>query len=279
MDARFPRRRGRARSERLARVAALQERLDEPSVADRQRTLRQWQESRGARTASNPFNQPQDALTFFLAQRLPEGQTTIGPSDYLGALQQAAQMPVFSTVDNRFISANPQSPPSGFGVASVSSTALGGAWSAMGPGNIGGRTRALLIHPTVPTTMWAGGVAGGIWKTTDGGSTWTPKADLLINIAVNSMLLDPRNTDTLYAGTGEGFFNGDGVRGAGILKSTDGGETWTQLPSTTGSDFFYVQKIVMSRGSSQRLYAATRTGVFRSTDGGGSWAKWWTARR
>ena len=87
------------------------------------------------------------------------------------------------------------------------------------------------------------------------------------------MLLDPRNPDMLYAGTGEGFFNGDGVRGAGILKSTDGGETWTQLPSTTGSDFFYVRKIVMSRGSSQRLYAATRTGVFRSTDGGGSWAK------
>jgi photosystem II stability/assembly factor-like uncharacterized protein len=255
---------------KLARVAALKEQLeDEPSVAERLRTLQAWQQSQRTRVSS-PFDQPQDALTYFLAKRLPEGQTSLGPSDYVGGLQQAAQMPVFSTVDNRFISANP---PGLLSVASVSTTSLGGAWSAMGPGNIGGRTRSILIHPTTPTTMWAGGVAGGIWKTTDGGSTWTPKADLLINIAVNSMLLDPRNPNTLYAGTGEGFFNGDGVRGAGILKSIDGGETWTQLPSTTGSDFFYVQKIVMSRGSSQRLYAATRTGVFRSTDSGGSWAK------
>ena len=257
-----------------ARVEALKEQLeDEPSAAERLTTLLEWQKSRRTRAATKPFDQPQDALTYFLEMRLPEGQTTITPSDYLGALQQAAQMPVFSTVDNSFISADPQSPLSVPSVVSTSSTSLGGAWSAMGPGNIGGRTRALLIHPTVPTTMWAGGVAGGIWKTTDGGSTWTPKADLLINIAVNSMLLDPRDPNTLYAGTGEGFFNGDGVRGAGILKSIDGGETWSQLPSTTGSDFFYVQKIVMSRGSSQRLYAATRTGVFRSTDGGGSWAK------
>ena len=99
---------GPAAQRKLARVAALQEHLQEPSVAARQRTLRQWQQSQRARPAANPFDQPQDALTHFLAERLPEGRTEIGPSDYLGALQQAAQMPVFSTVDNRFIGANPQ---------------------------------------------------------------------------------------------------------------------------------------------------------------------------
>jgi photosystem II stability/assembly factor-like uncharacterized protein len=96
----------------------------------------------------------------------------------------------------------------------------------------------------------------------------------LVNIAVNSMVLDPRNPNILYAGTGEGFFNLDAVRGAGVLKSTDGGETWTQLPATASTpDFHYVQKLVMSKGSSQRLYAATKTGVFRTNDGGANWTR------
>src|SRR5207302_422280 len=87
----------------------------------------------------------------------------------------------------------------------------------------------------------------------------------------NSLILDPRNPSHLYAGTGEGFFNADAIRGAGIMQSLDGGETWATLPATSTSDFFYVQKMIMSKGSSQRLYAATRTGIWRTTDGGGTW--------
>ena len=270
---------------RLAeRVAGLQNRipakLNKKPLLARMGDVAKWQE-RWSAAGDGParFDQPQGALTHFLAKRLPEGQaTTLGPSDYLDALQQASAMPVYSTFEGRFVaSSNPQTPlpgdPGSGGVASAVGPGLGAAWTALGPGNIGGRTRAILIHPTTPTTMWIAGVAGGIWKSTDGGGTWTPKADLLVNIAVNSMMLDPRNPDILYAGTGEGYFNGDAVRGAGILKSTDGGETWAQLASTTTTDFFYVQKIVMSKGSSQRLYAATRTGVFRSLDGGGAWTK------
>ena len=85
--------------------------------------------------------------------------------------------------------------------------------------------------------MWTAGVAGGIWKSTDGGASWQPKGDLLVNIAVNSLIQDPAHENVLYAGTGEGFFNGDSVRGQGIFKSTDYGETWTQLPSTDNSEF------------------------------------------
>lgn len=245
-------------------------------LLERMGMIAQWQERWGSRAASAAFDEPQSAMTFFLEKRLPEGSSTsIGPSNYTAALDQAASMPVFSTFEGRFVAnTNPTGTGGGSGsVASSVSAGLGGTWEALGPGNIGGRTRAILIHPTVPSTMWIAGVAGGIWKSTDGGASWTPKADLLVNIAVNSMMLDPRNPDTIYAGTGEGFFNGDAVRGAGILKSTDGGETWAQLPSTTSSDFYYVQKIIMSKGSSQRLYAATRTGIFRSLDAGGSWTK------
>ncbi len=262
------------------RIAGLMKRIEAKKnrkpLLERMGMVAQWQDAWGNRNASAAFDQPQGALTHFLEKRLSaSSNTTIGPSDYTEALDQAATMPVYSTFQSRFVSdTTPQIPTGGpGGVASPVSAGFGGAWTAMGPGNIGGRTRAILIHPTRSTTMWIGGVAGGIWKSTDGGASWSPKADLLVNIAVNSMMLDPRNPDILYAGTGEGFFNGDAVRGAGILKSTDGGETWSQLASTANSDFFYVQKIVMSRGSSQRLYAATRTGVFRSLDAGGSWTK------
>jgi len=209
------------------------------------------------------FDEPQGAQVHFLQKRLPAGMTAVGPSNYEAALKHAQTMPQRGgDVRRKALKAG------------VASAALASNWTARGPGNIGGRTRALLIHPTSPNIMWAAGAAGGIWKSTDGGASWTPKADLLVNIAVNSMLLDPRNPNVLYAGTGEGFFNADAVRGAGVLKSTDGGETWTQIASTANnSDFFYVQKLVISKGSSQRLYAATRTGVFRSNDGGGTWTK------
>jgi photosystem II stability/assembly factor-like uncharacterized protein len=252
-----------------------------------------WQQGRNAPGAA--FDQPQSAQTHFLARRLPPGEVTLDPARYAGALRHAAAMPAFSVRQMRMLPPSAAAPagivsrsiaqrtsrtaPSiGFGsvpsIASSTTGALAGDWEDLGPGNIGGRTRALVIHPVQTDTMWAGSVAGGIWKTTDGGATWVPKADLLINMAVNTLALDPRNPDVLYAGTGEGFFNGDAVRGAGILKSDDGGETWTPLASTVdNADFHYVQKVVVSRNNTQRVYAATRTGVFRSVDGGTTWAK------
>jgi hypothetical protein len=102
-------------------------------------------------------------------------------------------------------------------------------------------------------------------------------ADLMANLAVNSLAMDPKNPNVIYAGTGEGYFNIDGGidsrRGAGIFKTTDGGATWTRLASTTTEDFYYVNDIVVSPASSQRLYAATGAGVFRSLDGGASWTR------
>ena len=103
-------------------------------------------------------------------------------------------------------------------------------------------------------------MAGGVWKTTDSGANWTPLGDLFANMAVCSLVIDPTNPQILYAGTGEGFFNGDAVRGAGIFKTTDGGSTWTQLSATTTSDFYYVNRMAVSPNDHNRIYAATRTG-------------------
>lgn len=122
--------------------------------------------------------------------------------------------------------------------------------------------------------MYAAAVGGGVWKTTNGGGTWAPLTDLNIpNIAVVSLAFKPGDTNTIYAGTGEGFFNIDAIRGAGIFVTTNAGGTWSQLASTNNSNFHYVMDIVVSPRNTQRIFAATRAGVFRSNDGGGSWTQ------
>ena len=123
-------------------------------------------------------------------------------------------------------------------------------WSAIGPGNIGGRTRAIVFDPDDPDVMYAAGVAGGIWKSTDAGANWNVADDLMLNLAVSTIVIDP--------GTGEGFLGGrPGVRGLGIFKSTDAGATWTQLPGTvTGvpeGAFHYVNKLVISPNDPTRI--------------------------
>ncbi len=144
-------------------------------------------------------------------------------------------------------------------------------WDWLGPGNIGGRIRAIAIHPDTPNTMWIGGVAGGIWKTTNGGGSWTPMTDFITNLAVTFIVLDPNDPNTLYASTGEGFGNADALRGAGIFKSTDGGTTWAQLASTTGSAFYYVNRLAHHPTDSDHLFAITNGDLYESTDGGVSW--------
>lgn len=255
---------------------SMERKLARKTKLERSKLVTEWQHERESPAGLERFDQPQEAVTHFMAKRLPQGQTTIGLDAYMPGLQQAAQMPVFSSPKGTFTSTGTtvgSGGSTGPSVATPTSSALATGWEPLGPGNVGGRTRSILIHPTNPSTMWASAVGGGIWKSTDSGATWVPKADLLLNIAVNSMVLDPRNPDTIFAGTGEGFFNGDALRGAGILKSTDGGETWAQLPATNNPDFYYVQKIVLSKGSSQRMYAATRTGIFRTNDAGVTWTK------
>src|SRR6185369_1685477 len=153
-------------------------------------------------------------------------------------------------------------------------------WQERGPNNIGGRSRTILIDKRDPTgnTIFAASVSGGIFKTTNFLSatpTWAAVNDQMANLAVTVLLQDKNNLNTLYAGTGEGWFNIDAVRGAGIFRSTDGGTTWSQLASTSG--FEYVQDMAIDNNNN--LYCSLRNltslnrGVMRSTDGGGSWTQ------
>jgi photosystem II stability/assembly factor-like uncharacterized protein len=158
-----------------------------------------------------------------------------------------------------------------------------GRWRFLGPGNIGGRTRVLLVDSDDPNVMYTGGVSGGIWKSTSAGAKWEPIGDDLANIAVNAMAMDPLDHDVLYAGTGEGYFREEvrgtalPLRGDGIFVTRDAGETWSRItpPSNSASagDFQWVNDLVVSAHDPSRIYAATRTGVWRTSDSGANWTR------
>ncbi len=141
------------------------------------------------------------------------------------------------------------------------------AWEWLGPGNIGGRTRAVVIDHANPSVMYAGGVSGGVWKTLNGGASWAPLNDFLASIQIGSLAMDPNDSQTIWIGTGEGVIGGS-PRGDGVFVSNDGGATFSQLSSTTGNAFDYVNRIVFAPGSSTTAMVATNSGLFLTEDAG-----------
>ncbi len=160
-----------------------------------------------------------------------------------------------------------------------------------GPGNIPGRTRALVVLPGDPAgNSWiAGAVGGGLWSTTNAGATWTNLTPDLPNLAVSTMVISASDPNTLYAGTGESFAGISGVRGDGIFKSIDGGLTWFQLASTVSNDDFQnVNRIIINPGDPDMVLACTSndpnfssfdSGIFKSTNGGSSWVRVFSGSR
>ena len=156
-------------------------------------------------------------------------------------------------------------------------------WESRGPKAVAGRVRAIMFDPNDATdkTVFAGGVSGGIWKNTDitdENSAWTMVNPDMSNFAISAMDFDPVNTNTFYAGTGEGWRNVDAVNGAGIWKTTDGGVTWDNLAETIGFEYVFDLVIRDEGGTMGVIYASMQdtdngngAGVFRSTDGGVSW--------
>src|SRR5665213_504858 len=162
-------------------------------------------------------------------------------------------------------------------------------WEPRGPENIGGRTDALGIDVANENIINAGGTSGGMWRSTDAGSTWvrTTPLDQIDNIS--ALVQEPRagKTNMWYCATGEpvdapiGLPVGGGYYiGNGIFKSTDDGVTWNILRSTVSTDsaslsdpFNWVCQLLIdtSHPGQDILYAATLGGVERSSDGGATW--------
>lgn len=135
-----------------------------------------------------------------------------------------------------------------------------------------GRLNCVAFHPTNRNTFWVGAPWGGVWKTTDHGETWQSLSDDIGIITVSAIAIpsDYETSQTIYLGTGDkGYY---WVQGIGILKSTDGGNTWEQTSLSFDEPALRcVPKILIHPDDNNILYAATNSGIYKSTDAGDNW--------
>jgi len=247
---------------------------------------------------------------FFHQRAFPLGHI---PADArLKALQQVEQMRRTKGVFmNRFAAAASAKFP-----VTQTIPINGSTWTSIGPqptassffGNVSGRVTALAIDPCDATgnTIYAGAAQGGVWKTTDGGTHWTPMTDSQLSISSGSLAVDPvlgdclnGHTGAIYYGTGEENFAFDSFYGAGVLISHDGGATWAKdntfvtasgtppvisppLSAFAAGPFIGgISVDPATSGSSQVLLAAVQghagsaipSGIWQSTNGGANWTQ------
>jgi photosystem II stability/assembly factor-like uncharacterized protein len=155
------------------------------------------------------------------------------------------------------------------------------AWTNLGPdennddGGGVGRINHVAFHPSDANTFWVATPNGGVWKTTDGGNSWTVLTDKndVLTTSVVAIPSDYATSKTIYIGTGErdAWSHDNGI---GVLKSTDGGATWKQTGlSFDLSDDISVNDLLIDPNNNNVLYAATTKGLYKSTNGGDSWSE------
>ena len=151
-------------------------------------------------------------------------------------------------------------------------------WRGIGPYR-GGRALAVAGIPGDAHTFYFGAVAGGVWKTTDGGATWLPITDHTRISSVGALAIAPSNPQIIYVGTGEAAPRGDMTNGDGVYKSNDGGKTWRHigLEDTRQIGALIVDPrdpdIVLVAAFGHAFGPNEERGIFRTTDGGVTWKK------
>jgi len=168
-----------------------------------------------------------------------------------------------------------------------------GSWTQLGPFNTSygsnaqnyrglGRVDRIAFHPSNTNTLFVGTPAGGLWRTTDNGSNWTNLTKYLPTPGISGIVVSWNNANTIYILTGDGDSDGGGFvesmgyirRSVGVLKSTDGGNTWYQtgsFPSSTANLTGY--KLIQNTGNANILLAATSEGIYKTENGGTSWTR------
>ncbi len=152
-------------------------------------------------------------------------------------------------------------------------------WVSLGPtpgsypgyGNISSRVVTGSYDPTNANTIYIGTANGGVWKSIDGGINWQPLTDNQNSLAMGAIVIDPSNSNIVYAGTGEATYSGASYYGRGLLKSTDAGATWSNYTSGLPSSSYFSRLRIRPNHSNELIAALGSSGIYRSTNSGISW--------
>ncbi|MGQ9540153.1 MAG: VPS10 domain-containing protein [Armatimonadota bacterium] len=197
---------------------------------------------------------PWKRLEWFYSRRaFPHND--VPPGAWLRAYEQAQQIPVYQ----------------GEGLGAQALT-----WEFSGPDSTNqnwlARVNAIVVHPTDPNTIYIGVSKGGVWKSTNRGSTWTNLTDFLAAQYVGCLTIDPVDPNTIYLGTGEEYYAGNTLGGVGIYRSTDGGNSWTLVGSGTFAGQ-RINEIVIDPNNRDKWIVSTDAGIYVTANGGGSFSR------
>jgi len=151
-------------------------------------------------------------------------------------------------------------------------------WRAIGPAVMGGRIDDVAVDERNPSTVYSGAASGGVWKTTNAGTTWTPLFDREGVASIGDIALSASNSDVVWVGTGEPNNRQSSSFGDGVYKSLDGGRTWAHMGLR---DTQHIGRIIIDAVDPDTVYVAalgrlwgpnTERGVFKTTDGGRTWS-------
>ena len=164
--------------------------------------------------------------------------------------------------------------------STVDTTALARLdFRSIGPANMMGRATDVEGVPGNPNTVYVGTAAGGVWKTTNGGTTWSPIFEKQPSLAIGDLALEPGNPDVVYVGTGEANTRNSASFGRGMYKSTDGGKSWRFAGL---GDTRHIARVMVSPADTRTVFVCAighmagpnaERGVFVSHDGGATWTK------
>lgn len=179
----------------------------------------------------------------------------------------------------KYLAANPTAKQ----IMTAAPSATTANWIALGPfgnpTNTGaGRLQCVRFHPSGTGTVYVGAAAGGLWKTTNGGTSWSTTTDQIASLGVSDIAIDPISTNIMYIATGDfdgaptGYTGGDS-KSVGVLKSIDGGNTWSTTGLTwTTSQSRFISKLLINPLNPVEVFAFTSVGIYRTRNSGTTWS-------